>query len=271
LNALHQNPRPDGTADAPSRDTPAMNNKALQVHLVCAGKYHDFDFARLELLKLLSENPAIRTSVASDYANLERLADCDLLITYTCDLMPSAAQTQSLREFVEGGGRWLALHGTNSVLEFTADGRIATPGDHEEFMAILGSQFKAHPPMGSFRVENACPDHPLVRDIPSFDVVDELYMMKLFAPLRPLLHTRFSGNCAPFVDAEWPDQMTPVFYLRDLGDGTVLYLTLGHCRGHFDTSPARPTVPHPERCAWNYPVYYELIRRSIRWGVDSLN
>jgi hypothetical protein len=24
--------------------------------------------------------------------------------------------------------------------------------------------------------------------------------------------------------------------------------------------------PHPQRCGWNYPVFYELLRRGIRWG-----
>lgn len=34
----------------------------MQVHLIAAGKYHDIDFARLELLKLLAEIPEIRTT-----------------------------------------------------------------------------------------------------------------------------------------------------------------------------------------------------------------
>src|SRR3546814_8303082 len=38
----------------------------VKAHLVAAGKYHDIDFARLELLKLLAEHPEIRTSVRSE-------------------------------------------------------------------------------------------------------------------------------------------------------------------------------------------------------------
>ena len=30
----------------------------IDVYLVCGGRYHDFDFARLELLKLLAERRA---------------------------------------------------------------------------------------------------------------------------------------------------------------------------------------------------------------------
>src|SRR3546814_7138743 len=51
----------------------------VKAHLVAAGKYHDIDFARLELLKLLAEHPEIRTSVSSDYADTARIEAADLL------------------------------------------------------------------------------------------------------------------------------------------------------------------------------------------------
>ena len=33
--------------------------KRIDAHVVAAGKYHDIDYARLELLKLLAEHPNI--------------------------------------------------------------------------------------------------------------------------------------------------------------------------------------------------------------------
>ena len=62
----------------------------------------------------------------------------------------------------------------------------------------------------------------------------------------------------------------PVLYEHHVGQGRVLYLTLGHCRGHYDLHPLSAFWPHPQRCAWNYPVFYELLRRGIRWGLPSL-
>ena len=53
----------------------------IDAHFVAAGKYHDIDFARLELLKLLAEHPHIRTTVATDYSDVERIAACKFLIT----------------------------------------------------------------------------------------------------------------------------------------------------------------------------------------------
>ncbi len=239
-----------------------------QAHLVAAGRFHDIDFARLELLKLLAEHPAIRTTVAMDYSDSERLARCDLLITYTCDVAPTDSETAALQAFVANGGRWLALHGTSALLKFLDDGRIGVDDSKDGFMDILGARFLAHPPIGPFQVEVADPDHPLTRGIEPFEVVDELYLFEHRAELKSLLHARFAGNCAPFAAADWPETESPVLYLRELGEGAVLYNSLGHCRSHYDTSPAKPFIPHPERCAWDYPVYYELLRRGIRWAAN---
>ena len=57
--------------------------------LICGGVWHDMDFARLELLKLLAEDPAVRTRVFENYENTEALAAADILITYTCDVTTS--------------------------------------------------------------------------------------------------------------------------------------------------------------------------------------
>jgi len=61
-----------------------------------------------------------------------------------------------------------------------------------------------------------------------------------------------------------------VLYLRDHAAGGVLYNCLGHCRGHYDLPDMVPFYDHPERCAWNYPVYYEMLRRNIRWAMGDI-
>jgi hypothetical protein len=42
--------------------------------LICGGVWHDMDFARLELLKLLAEDPAVRMRVFEDYENIAAIA-----------------------------------------------------------------------------------------------------------------------------------------------------------------------------------------------------
>ena len=242
----------------------------IDAHFVAAGKYHDIDFARLELLKLLAEHANIRTTVAADYGDLERIAACRFLITYTCDLMPTPEEVQAIKTFLEKGGRWLALHGTNSILRFVEAG-VDTPEERPDVMEMLGTQFKAHPPIGDpFLVQMVERDHPLTAGIEDFQVVDELYLMKTLAPIRVLMKTAFKGEATGFVDAEWDDNKIPVLYLRDHAEGSVLYNTLGHCRGHYDLAGVVPFYDNPERCAWNYPVYYEMLRRGIRWAMGDI-
>ncbi len=242
----------------------------IDAHFVAAGKYHDIDFARLELLKLLAEHPRIRTSVATDYADVDRIAACHFLLTYTCDLMPTAEEAQAIRAFLEAGGRWLALHGTNSILRFT-DAGVDSPEERPDVMDMLGTQFKAHPPIGEpFKVTIVERDHPLTQGIEDFEVVDELYLTKTFAPIRVLMQTSFKGEATGFVDTQWDEASVPVMYLRNVGKGAVLYNTLGHCRGHHDLVELMPFYDHPERCAWNYPVYYETLRRGIRWAMGEI-
>ena len=150
--------------------------KRIDAHFVAAGKYHDIDYARLEVLKLLMEHPQIRTTVAADYSGLERLDTCRFLVTYTCDLMPTPEQTKQLKAFLESGGKWLALHGTNSILVFTEDGLVDAPDDRPDMMEMLGTQFKAHPPIGPFPVEVVNKTHELTKGIDDFEIVDELYL-----------------------------------------------------------------------------------------------
>ena len=241
----------------------------LNAYLVCGGRYHDIDFARMELLKLLGETPHIRTRVAEDYGDAEAIAEADFLVSYTCDVRVDGAGEKALSEFVRSGRRWLALHGTNSVMDFVADG-VAAPRQQQLYMQTLGSQFIAHPPIASFRVEISDPDHRLVKGIEPFDVEDELYLCEYHGEIRPLLETRFSGVAHGFVEKDWPgDEPRWVMYLHPEEQGEVLYLTLGHCRGHYDMKPVMDYYPQIERGAWESPTYYELLRRSLRWAAGD--
>jgi len=237
-----------------------------RAYLVAAGDYHDIDFARLELLKLLAEQPSIRTQVAADYHDIDAIRASDFLITYTCNVVPTDAEQAALRDFVAGGGRWFALHGTNSILKFLDDGRVDSPETAPVLMETLGTQFIAHPPIVPYRVTVADPEHELVRGIDSFETDDELYLCRIHGDLHLLLETRYTGEARGFVESHWPDdEPRPVYYINRVGDGEVLYLNLGHCRGHYDMQPMIDYYPKIERGSWERPEYYELLRRGIAY------
>ena len=88
------------------------------------------------------------------------------------------------------------------------------------------------------------------------------------------MHTTFTGEATGFVNADWPDdEPRPVYYINRQGAGEVLYLNLGHARGHYDMQPRVPYYPEIERGSWENPEYYELLRRGLkvlRWDIATM-
>jgi hypothetical protein len=248
-----------------------MAKAAIDAYFVCGGKYHDIDYARLQLLGLLGEHERVRTRIAEDFSDIDAIEASDFLVTYTVDIVPSEETAQRLRDCIAGGKRWLALHGTNSILRYVKGRGWEAPRDARTFMATLGSQFIAHPPIEPYRVEVTQPSHPLVAGIEPFDASDELYLMELHPPFETLLHTRWHGEAKGFAERDWNrDEPRPVMYLKKVGAGEVLYFTLGHARGHYDMRPLMDEYPTVERGSWPVPAFNELLRRSLRWaaGLD---
>ncbi len=245
--------------------------RRIDGYLVCGGKYHDFDFARLELLKLLAEDERIRVRVAQHFHDLDAITGSEFLVTYTCDVRPTEAEQAAIRRWVEGGGRWLALHGTNCALDPPGvDGRFTTPRAFPLWVDTLGSQFIAHPPMEPYpvTVSPGAEHDPLVTGLSDFESGrDELYLMEQHGEPVPLLETRWTGQARGFAEGEWPtDERRLVLYRRPLGAGQIVYCTLGHCRGHWDMvdppfNGAR--YPNVQRGSWDVPQFIEILRRAI--------
>ena len=246
----------------------------VDVTLVAGGKYHDIDFARRELLGLLAEHDDFRVRVQPDYEQHDGITSSSILVSYTCDVRPSIEAQRAIRSWVEGGGRWVALHGTNAALTLGGPNGVDSPRVFPLWAETLGSQFVAHPPIQPYVVEVSDANHWLVRGIEAFETDDELYLNEYHDrdDLTPLLHTSWTGHATGFVESDWStaDPTHLVMYLRHLGDGAVLYNTLGHCRGHYDMVPVLDYYPRVERCSWDKPAYYELLRRSLVWARNDI-
>ena len=241
-----------------------------RAHLVANARFHDTDYARLQLLTLLGEFPDVRTTVSQTFGDLDNLAESDFLITYTCDLRPTAEEEAALHDFVASGKRWIALHATNALLDFTPKGVKCAPG-HDTFMETMGSRFIAHPRIEPYTVEISDADHPLVAGIDAFEANDELYLCHYYGDVHPLLETRFTGTFSSgYIDNDWPDdEARLVAYTHPVGDGEVYYLTLGHCCGAHDMRPIQD-VAEVVRGSWENPTYIELLRRGLRWAQRTL-
>ena len=245
-----------------------MADQKIDVYVVCNAKYHDTNFARLELLKLLAEHEDVWVRIAESFADIDAINQSKLLVTYTCDLCPSEAEQQGLRRFLEAGGRWFALHGTNALVDFV-DGKANTPDLAPHLMQTLGSRFVAHPAIEKFKVRVTDTVHPITADLEDFEIEDEPYYCEFYGEHKVLLEANYRSPSSGYVRSDFGTERDsqPQMYLHQVGEGEVLYLTLGHCSGKYDMQPILDVAP-VNRCAWNYPVFYDLLRRGIRWGID---
>ena len=250
---------------------------------------HDMNYARLRLLGILEQNPAIYTTVTNDYSDLARwLPETRLLVTYVAGPYPDDEQNQQLRGWLEAGGRWLALHGTSG-------GKAARVGEQRRKMVkgayhdTLGSFFLNHPPLRKFHVHIADPSDPITSGLPeSFETSDELYLIELqhAEDTKSLLTTELQHDPSPpgfgFVydrdTSVLPDGKTRVLgYSRRIGTGAVTYIALGHC--HNPTNNVQPVVdpsveptgktPLTFRGSWELPQFDRLLRNAMDWGTAA--
>jgi type 1 glutamine amidotransferase len=245
----------------------------LDAVLVCGGQWHDFDYARLQLLDALAQWEQVRTRVFENYASLDALQRADLLVTYACNLRPIGTQQDALVNFVERGGRWLALHGTNSPIDppDASSPVFRTPRALGPVANVLGSQFLGHPPIAPYTVEITAPDHPLVAGLEPFEASDELYVSELHPPLEVLLHAQYTGVSRGFAEGTvTDDEPQPVLYLRRSGGGTVCYFTLGHCRGRFDVQDlGKEDLGRRDFGSWVVPEFRTVLGRCLHWAVTG--
>ncbi|WP_448585227.1 ThuA domain-containing protein [Thermaurantiacus sp.] len=257
--------------------SPGLSARAVSVriegHLVVGGASHDFDRVRLELLGLAARDPRIRLRVSAGFEEFldgGEVAPPRVLLSYTCNVAPSEAARARLQRFLAGGGRWFALHATNSLFEWRPDG-VACRGLEDPFLALIGSAFQAHPPLGPFLVEPVGV-HPLTAGIGPFEVTDELYLSDVAGDVEVLLAARFCGHAAGFVRSDWTQgpELRPLMTLRRVGDGALLHLALGHCRGVYDAPHRAPVLPAREEGPWEVPAFRALVARGLAWaaGVD---
>jgi hypothetical protein len=272
--------------------------EGARVHVIVGGfppgspAAHDMDYARLRILQLLEESPRVRgATVAGDFADVAKwLPGTQLLITYVAGPHPNDEQNGLIRQWLEAGGRWLALHGTSGGKAVSAGteqwARKMVKASHHQ---TLGSFFLNHPPVRRFRVDVADRDHVLTRGLPaSFEVMDELSLIELQDPsschllLTPELDKDPSPPGFGFVYDEDTSPLADgrtraLGYTRELGQGAVAYIALGHC--HSPTTNVQPFVDasvHPEgitpklfRGAWETEPFERLLRNGIEWGADS--
>jgi type 1 glutamine amidotransferase len=267
---------------------------AVGAHLITGGfppgqpAGHDMGFVRSRLLAMIGEHEGAHVTTAEDFTDVDvYLAEAKLLLTYVAGPYPNEAENATIIRWLEQGGRWLGLHGTSGGKAARIEGQrqramVRTP--HHD---TLGAFFLNHPPIRRFRVVVANPEHPLMEGLPpSFEVDDELYLIEPRGEINVLLTTELPEDPSPpgfgFAYDEdtslGADGRTRVLGLtREVGDGSVAYIALGHC--HSANSNSQPFVDDsvvrggdtPARFlgVWETEPFERLLHNAIKWGLGA--
>jgi uncharacterized protein len=229
----------------------------LVANLVCGSPWrnHDFDFARMRLAQAIYDLNGIRVDCFQDYEDGAAIAGADLLVSYTSQVPVTDKGSTTLRRWLEKGGRWFALHASNSV------------AGNQAMARILGTRFISHPKYMTFPVTVTRPDEPLLDGIADFSVPDELYCLEaVTSDIEVLLHTRWGGEA--FGNIVFEEEDRPMLYRRRIGDqgGGILYLALGHANRPYDKPfPHLPDQPD-YRGPWDTEPFTTLVTRGVEWA-----
>ena len=243
------------------------------------------DYARIQLLQRLYDG-GFNTSVSNDFGRIdEYLMQANLLITYVAGPYADAAQSESIEQWLQAGGRWFALHGTSGGRAARVSGnerrRQMVRSVHHD---VLGAFFLNHPPIRRFKVTLKRIDHPLFAGLPhEFEVDDELYLIEPTEDSEHLMTTELPTDPSPkgfgFVyesdTSIQPDGITRVLATeRKVGKGAVVYVALGHT--HVPINNSQPFVdenvgtsgetPPTFRGAWENAAFNQLLTNAVAWG-----
>ena len=252
---------------------------------------HDIDFVRLALLSLLGEKRGVNSTVSNSFDDLETwLPGTEFLVTYVAGPFLTEAQSEVVLDWMEAGGRWLALHGTSGgkamPLPDGRPGRMMSRARHHE---VLGAFFLNHPPIRKFQVDVRDAEHPITRGLPaSFDVTDELYLIEVdeSADTRVLLTTsdlnakdpaprEFGFTYEEDTSVGADGRTRALAYERITGSCAVTYIALGHC--HTPSTNIQPFVdssvdangvtPLEFRGPWETEPFRRLLSNAVNWGL----
>lgn len=164
------------------------------------------------------------------------LSQFDGLILYANHDSIAAPQAKALLDFVAQGKGLVALHCASFCFR-----------NSPELVNLMGGQFWRHR-MDSIRVENALPQHPVLKDYKEIKTVDETYLHTKLASDNIVLQYRFIG--ADQAKDKPGQTKEPYTWVRSHGKGHVFYTAYGH-----------------DERTWGSEAFQHLVYQGILWAV----
>lgn len=272
-----------------------MTTTPIRTHLIAGGfpvgqhAGHDMDFARMRILQILQANENVHTSVGNDFTDCDKwIRDCQFLVTYTAGPFADDKQSEVIQEWLNAGGRWLALHGSSGGKAVRINDKGMRRWVKSKYHEVLGGFFLTHPPIREFTVDVSDQNHPLTRGLPaSFRIQDEPYMIEVIHEDTQILLTTSEIRAPRYVAEIYgedssllPDGKNRALgYVRQVGRGAVAYFTLGHCHSPLtnvqvtvaSNIDADHVVPVRFRGSWDTEPFRQLLQNGIDWGTGEMD
>ncbi|MFJ4174672.1 ThuA domain-containing protein [Microbacterium sp. NPDC089696] len=160
-------------------------------------------------------------------------ADADVFVLYDSGALFPTRQQEALADTVAGGTGLVALHMSNVMADPAGADRA-----HRD---LLGNHYLSHGPghhEGRHRIEIVA-EHPITAGVEDFELFDEYYEFAFADDDHVVLAERTRDDGVRI----------PVLYAREVGDGRVVYLALGH-----------------DMRSWGEPAFQRLVIQAIRWA-----
>jgi uncharacterized protein len=163
--------------------------------------------------------------------------DTDHFLFYVSGGQFTRDQQEEFERLVRSGKGLVALHVSN-VMGVAADGSLHP--DYAAYNRVLGNRYLSHGPgaQESRHTIQIIAEHPITAGLSDFDVYDEHYEFELLDEDVTVLaqRERFDGV------------QIPVLYTREVGEGRVVYLAMGH-----------------DLRVWGEPNFQTLVKQALRW------
>jgi len=213
------------------------SGKPARILFLAGGREHDFRTHADTLMEYFQKTGKgtaeweVRYTEDRDRLLPDSIGEYDLLIMYTQLRRLTFDQIEGLTDFVKAGGGLVGIHST---------GRSFIP--NERFHRMLGGTVYNTVPPGTFKVRINEREHPVASGIEDFEISDEFYLTQHNDTITILMTAK----------TETLDQDFPVAWVRDYGNGRVVYTILGHGRDAFEN-----------------PNFLRLVTQGIQWALGD--
>ncbi len=222
----------------------AQTGKTAKLLFLVGGLYHDYE----QLPRTLSASlqAQLKGRAAADFTitkdlnalRKDELSRYDAIMINVCEQTPlSPEQKQGFLTAVSNGLPVIAMHCTFWSFQ-----------DWPEFKGVLGAFVPGHDPFGSFCLQTARPESPILKGVPpTFEVTDEPYIVNDRDPSMAVL----VSTCQPLQNRSGGE---PEVWTKRYGKGKIFAVTLGHdAKAQADSN------------------YLTLLADGLLWALDRSN